>query len=460
MKNTAEKVTKLLIGEKVKRLRNTHALTKERLAEKAEVDVKTIHRLEKGEGASPDTLQRVAEAFGGSVMEFTMLNLDYGSLAQRSSQELSSIKGALYELLEIKKINSDEHHEMRELIEKLKVEFTLPPLPPPPEGEVDSQNDPTQPLEKLDLGGAIIRVLKETKPWVKYAPVDKNKPALAHRLHDYGFKHQPYFCDLGQWRLGLFKHPHLYFSDFANKDYGKSKIPGVLYLALCSNQSKEGLVVRLWDSPYYAMNSSTPARGAADPFICLAYRSEKLNTRHFVINLEKFEIDEDEAARRSHFAGSLLLDATQEYTANFELIGGGRISNAYEPYSDDKRSGKILKYNPGKLIKENDLPPVYIPWNISLKEGLGIVLQYFHPIPIWFRSRLELSAIQLGLGPHIEYSGKSHDDSCLSVSWPRINRFEAMVLLFNYYPWFRRCVNKESIDLIAKTDEPIAKTPQ
>ena len=392
-----------------------------------------------------------------------MLNLDNRRFTQMSPEELNGLKMSLNELLEIKKINSDMYHEMREIIEmaeKSKVPLELPPLPPPPEGEVAALlNESPRPLEKLDLAGAIIRALKETKSWVKYAPVDKNRPTLAHRLRDYGFIQQPYFCDLGQWRLGLFKSSRLYFADFAKKGYDKSKIPGVLYLALCSNESKEGLVVRLWDSPYYAMNGFSPAHVAADPFIGLAYRSKKLNTRRFVINLEKFEIDKSEAARRTpDFAESLLLDATQEYTASFELIGGGRISNAYEPFSDDKKWGKILKYNPEKLIKENDLPPVYIPWNISLKEGLGIVLRYFHPIPIWFRSRLELSAIQLGLGRHIEYSGKSHDDSCLSVSWPRVNRFEAMVLLLNYYSWFRRCVNKERIDLIAKTDEPITKT--
>jgi len=49
MKNTAEKVTKLLIGEKVKRLRTMKAWSQEKLAEKAGVDVRTIQRLENGE---------------------------------------------------------------------------------------------------------------------------------------------------------------------------------------------------------------------------------------------------------------------------------------------------------------------------------------------------------------------------------------------------------------------------
>lgn len=455
MKNTAEKVTKLLMGEKVKRLRNTKALSQEKLAEKADVDVRTIQRLENGKSTKGDTLQRVAEAFGISVIEFTLLNFDNVRLAPGSSQELSSIKSSLYKLLEIKKINSEEYSEMRErieMVEKQKGEFAWPPRPA---GEDDSsQNEPTLPSEKLDLPGAIIRVLKEIKPWVKYAPADEDKPTLAHRLHECGFTHQPYFCDLGQWRIGLFKKSGLYFSDFAKKGYDRSKIPGVLYLAISSNESKEGLVLRLWDSPYYPL--SYEAINQTDPFITLTYRSKKTNLCDFSINLEKFETKGYHVP--SHFANSLLLDATQEYAANFELIGGGQMYNAYEPFSDYKGWGKTLNYNPEKLIKEKDLPPVYIPWNINLKAGLGIVLQYFHPIPTWFRSHLELSGIQLGLGPHSEYNGEQHDGSCLSVSWPRVNRFQAMVLLFNYYPWFKRCVKKERIDLIAKTDEPVSKT--
>jgi len=82
MKNTAEKVTKLLIGEKVKRLRTTQALSQEKLAEKADVDVKTIQRLEKGDGARDDTLLRVAEVFKVPVTEFTMLNLDNGRFTE------------------------------------------------------------------------------------------------------------------------------------------------------------------------------------------------------------------------------------------------------------------------------------------------------------------------------------------------------------------------------------------
>ncbi len=249
MKNTAEKVTKLLIGEKVKRLRTTQALSQEKLAEKAGVDVRTIQRLENGENAKGDTLQRVAEAFSVPVTEFTLLNLDNGRFAQMSPQELSGLKESLHELSDSGRINREEYYEMRERIEvaeKEKAAMELPPLPPPPDGTKNTEaeispNEPIALLEKLDFLGAVKRVLSETKPWVKYAPVDKDNPSLAHQLREQGFVSQPLISDSGPFRVGFFKREFSYVREFMARVNSPA-----LYLTINRLETNEGIVIRLW----------------------------------------------------------------------------------------------------------------------------------------------------------------------------------------------------------------------
>lgn len=167
LKETKEKVARLLIGKKIRRLREEQAWSQDKLAEKASVDKRTIQRLEDGEKKGHgDTLQRVADALMKSVTEFTMMNIENGRLFQMDSQALQALKEDLNEFLEIKKINLEEYQEMQPLIEtveKQKVEITLPPLPPAPEGVVEPlPNELEQPLEQLDLIAAIKRVLTET----------------------------------------------------------------------------------------------------------------------------------------------------------------------------------------------------------------------------------------------------------------------------------------------------------
>lgn len=430
MKNTAEKVTKLLIGEKVKLLRSIQSLTKEKLAEKAEVDVKTIHRLEKGEGASPDTLQRVAEAFGISVMEFTMLNLDYGNLIQRSSQELSIIKNSVHELLENKKINADEYREMRELIEtveKQKVEFALPPLLTPPKDVEPLPDEPTEPLERLDFIGAIKRVLVETKLWVKYAPVDKNQLTVAHKLRERAFISQPYFCDLGFHRIGFFKQG---FS-----------VPGALYLAISRNGTNEGLVIRMWPEVTWP------------PVLTLLYRSLSNNERLFHINLRDFEIS-SQTREYYHYNYQVhpdLLNATMASKPNFVLTRA-ELWNACGNWNGHD----YTEYHSERLIKVGELPPVHIPWTIDLRRSAHLV--FIQPMePMWYRRYFGWVKVELGLGHHYDIRGILHEDSHLLVTWPWFFKFVAKFLSVWSHQKYRECLNRQGIDLIALTDQPTPK---
>jgi len=116
MNKTAEKVAKLLIGEKVKRLYTQQALSQKEMAAKAGVDVKTIQRLENGETAKGDTLQRIAKALDVPVTEFSMwLGLDNWSISQMSLSELNNLKISLSGLSESQKINREEQVEMQEI---------------------------------------------------------------------------------------------------------------------------------------------------------------------------------------------------------------------------------------------------------------------------------------------------------------------------------------------------------
>lgn len=430
MKNSAEKVSKLLIGEKVNRLRNTHALTKEKLAEKAEVDVKTIHRLEKGEGASLDTLQRVAEALGVAVTEFTMLNLDYGSFVQRIPQELSSIKSSVYELLEIKKITPEEYNEMRELIEaveKQKIEFTLPSLPAPLAGAENLESEmqlnvPLELLDELNLFDAIKRVMTETKPWVKYAPIDKNQPTLAHKLRQWGFISQPYFCKRGAYKIGLFKQ-------------GFPSHTG-LYLVINSYETAEGAVVRLW--PYHQFSSD---------MIILLYRSLSGNERLFCVNMREYKYETTNLSGDYNiFHGGFfpdLLNATRLGSPNFELRNRYYINNAW---------GYGFYYNPELVIKTDEQPPIHLPWTIELYDK-QISLKFNCPTeePMRFVRNLGVVSVNIVLGEH----GYKQEDKTphLTIIWPQFSEFVVKFLAFWHGPKYKRCNNSERIDLVKLTDQ-------
>ena len=57
------------MGNKIKALRTTHAMTQEDLAARAGVGVATVQRAERGQRAAPNTLASIASAFGVSAAE-------------------------------------------------------------------------------------------------------------------------------------------------------------------------------------------------------------------------------------------------------------------------------------------------------------------------------------------------------------------------------------------------------
>lgn len=403
MKNTAEKVTKLLIGEKVRRLRTMQALSQEKLAEKAKVDVKTIQRLEKGDGARDDTLLRVAEAFEIPVTEFTMLSIDNGSLTQRSSQELNGLKMSLHELLENGKINQEEHYEMREHIEeaeKQRAAIELPPLPPPPENAKNSKseippNEPITLLEKLDFFDAVKHALSETQPWVKYAPIDKNKPSWGHLLREYGFIFRPYISDFGPFRIGFFRKgiPPYY----------------ALFLAISRRESSEGLVVRLSPTLIYAdwCEGTTPEVTA--PFLSLFYRSRNNNAQLLNINLEWFHFDEHDLG---NWFFDMLLQATANSTPNFEFTGAW-FGNSYGSLFTRAKIYDSESYFFKRLIKVGKMNPVEIPWSISCMERSSISLNYCHPVPTIWHTHPKLISVEIKLPNSVE------ENSRIAISWPK-----------------------------------------
>jgi len=431
MKNTAEKVTKLLFGEKVKRLRNICALTKEKLAEKAEVDVKTIHRLEKGEGASPDTLQRVAKALDVPVTEFTMLNLNNGRFTQMSPQQLNGVKESLHELSSSGKINREAYRAMQERIEMAeqpKTVVELPPLQPPPKEVEITPIELTEPLERLDFIGAIKRVLTETKPWVKYAPVDVSQPTLAHILRDRAFISQPYFCDLGLYRVGFFKQG---FSS-----------PSALFLAISRQGTNEGLVVRLWPEVTWP------------PLLPLLYRSLNNNERLFDINLRDFEIysqTREDYRFNGHQELPELLNATIGSKPNFVLTRA-KFWNACGRWN----SRPYAEYNPERVIKMGELPAVHIPWNIDLLRSAHLV--YIQPMePMWYRRYFGWVKVELGLGRHYDINRNLHENSYLLVTWPWFFKAVAKFLTVWSHEKYGACLNRQGIDLTELTDQPTSK---
>jgi transcriptional regulator with XRE-family HTH domain len=436
LKETKEKVARLLIGKKIRRLREEQAWPQDRLADKARVDKRTIQRLEDGTTARGNTLQMIAEAFKIPVTEFTVTNLDNGRLFQIDLPELQALKDDLNEFLETKKINHEEYQEMQTLIEtfeKKKIESALPSLPSAPEGVVEPVPDELEkPLERLDLISTIKRVLTETTPWVKYAPVDKNNPSVAHKLRERVFISQPYFCNLGGFRVGFFREG---FSS-----------PGALYLAISRNETNEGLVVKLWPT-FDGFWLST-----------LLYRSMKNNEGLFEINLRDFEIRVKPwnyylDGRAQVYTD--LLNATMSSKPNFVLWDTGyinalvyRVRSKYRDYSD---------YDPERLINARELPPIHIPWNIGLGSS-SIHLVYVHPIePMWFRQYFGWTKVELGLGSHYDTKGQHQNDSHLTVTWPRFFKFRAKVLSFWSHSKYKNCLDRKEIDLIALTDNPVAE---
>jgi len=58
------------LGKKIKKLRLSHKITQETLADLCEIDVRTIQRIEKGEfGLGLPTVYAIAEAFKMSVSD-------------------------------------------------------------------------------------------------------------------------------------------------------------------------------------------------------------------------------------------------------------------------------------------------------------------------------------------------------------------------------------------------------
>lgn len=395
MKNTTEKVTKLLIGEKVRQLRNARAWSQERLAEKATIDTRTIQRVEKGKGASDDTLLRVAEAFGISVTEFTMLNLSNGGFTQMSPQELSGLTGALHELFNNDKIIRKEYNEMLERVEIA--------------GKEKAANEPMFSLEKLDFLSVVKRVLSETKT-------------------ENGSDFQPYISDFRAFRIGFFRMgipPH-----------------STLFLAISRRESSEGLVVRL--SPTRAFRDwcqgSLPEVKA--PFLDLFYRSRNNDSQMLHINLEWFHFEAGYLSIDSIFDG--VLQATINGTPNFELTDSW-FKNSYDMRPEIYDSGS---YFFKRLIKIDKMNPIEIPWTIRSTFS-SIVLQYSHPVPtIWHRDR-HMMSLEIVLPVSVE------EKSRIAVSWPRFGKLQLIYFKLRslFYIDKTQFLPAEDFDLVAYLDD-------
>lgn len=412
MNKTAEKVAKLLIGEKVKRLYTQQALSQKEIAAKASVDVKTMQRLENGETAKGDTLRRVAEALNVPVTEFSMwLGLDNGSIAQMSLPELNSLKMSLSELSENRKINREEHDEIREIIEmaeKQKANLILPPLPPPPAGaeNLESEMQPNVPLElleELNLFDAIKRVMTETKPWARYAPADKNQPTLAHKLREKGFIAQPCIGDFGPYRVGLFKQ-------------GKMDNPSPsLYLAIHTRDTTEGLVILL--SPP-RLRGNSPSHS----YLPIFYRSLNNNQRFFKLNFELYNLESLEGTYGEPFLG--LLNTTMTYNPNFKLTGG-KIGTSFMSYGWSEDS-----YMFNRMIRIEKLNPFEIAWGIDFEHDLASASRYWmRPLHIWLIYNHPLNHGRRQISVELNFDGNPVFDkdlnltlrpsSRLSITWPK-----------------------------------------
>lgn len=433
MNKTVEKVAKLLIGEKVKRLYSQQALSQKEIAAKASVDVKTIQRLENGETAKGDTLQRVAKALDVPVTEFSMLlGLDNGSIAQMSLPELNGLKMSLSKLVESRKINREEYVEMRELIEMVQKSNTpleLPPLPPPPENFEPPHAEPKELLEELSFIDAIKRVLTENKLWVKYAPADKNQPTLAHKLRQWGFISQPYFCKTESpqflnesYQIGLFKR-------------GFPSHIG-LYLVINNNRTNEGIVVQLW--PYHVSSS--------DYSIIFLYRSLSGNESVLNVNMREFIITH---GRNNHYAPysaffSDLLDATRNSNSNFEMKNCD-INNAW---------GYGFYYNPALVIKTGEQPPIHLPWTIDLYRSMSLKFNYPIGKPMLFVRKPGYVSVNIALGERYDHNdGQRYKTPHLTVIWPQFSEFATKFLAFWRDPKYKKCNNSERIDLAKLTDQ-------
>lgn len=190
---------------------------------------------------------------------------------------------------------------------------------------------------ELEWTGAIT----STEPWVKYAPVDVNRPTLAHTLRERAFISQPYFCNLGSYRAGFFKQG---FSS-----------PSALFLAISRHGTNEGLVIRLWPEVTWP------------PLLPLLYRSFNNNERRFDINLRDFEIysqTRKDYRFNNHQELPELLNATMVGKPNFVLTRAV-LWNACGRWN----SHPYAEYNPERVIKVGELPSVHIPWNIDLRRS-------------------------------------------------------------------------------------------
>ncbi len=446
-KKTKEKVARLLVGKKIKRLRDEQAWSQEKLAEKAEVNKRTFQKLEGGKKVSGDTLQRVAEALKTPVTEFTLVNLENDTLFKMGPLELQSFKEDLNEFLE-NRINREEYQEMQALIEtveKQKVEIALPPLPPAPEGVVEPLlGELDKPFEQLDLSSTIKRVFTETTPWVKYAPVDKNNPSLAHQLRERGFISRPYISDFGPFRVGFFRRGVM--------------TPTSLFLAIHKRGTNEGFVIRLWPT-------KDRSKYQISPFLIFFYRSAKNNERVFSINLEFFRVErvgESYEFKKFYRAHGFyepyeyyheffpeLLNATANTDPNFELTGGSLHKGSF--------AWSVDSYAFERMIRIQRLKPIEIAWTIDFYSPDTIVLNYDHPVQtILGRANTPIS-VTLAYGKKLDFSTASKTavyTSDLSITLPRLSKLAVKLHSTFYHPCYKNFLNPKKIDLIALTDAP------
>jgi len=303
----------------------------------------------------------------------------------------------------------------------------LQPLPPPPKNLEPPLAEPTELPEGLNFIDAIKRVLTESKPWVKYAPADKNQPTLAHKLREWGFISQPYFCERGVYRIGLFKQ-------------GFSSHSG-LYLVISSNKNNEGAVVRLW--PYHPLNSERLE-------LILLYRSLNEDEKLFSVNMRDFEITslkENYYLLHGEFFPELL-NATRIGKPNFELTSF-QINNAW-----GENMYGLSKYNPELVVKTGMQPPIHLPWTIDLYFNDGISLKFICPTekPMRFIRNLSFVKVDIALGKYY-YNGQYCRTSRLRVLWPQFSEFVTKFLAFWIHPKYKRCMAREGIDLVRFMDQ-------
>lgn len=307
----------------------------------------------------------------------------------------------------------------------------LPPLPPPKDSE-PQHAELTEPLVRLGFIDAVKQVLAETQPWVKYAPVDKNKPSLAHQLREQGFVFRPLISDFGSFRIAFFRAglpPH-----------------SGLFLAINRRESNEGLVVRLWPTLIYKWWCEGDTENTVAPFLSLFYRSRNNNSRMLNVNLDWFHFDDDVLGYDYIRLLDTLLQATSNSTPNFELTQSW-IENSYGTYF---RSGGLL-YEPeayffDRFIKVEKMNPIEIPWSINLLNRSSISLKYNHPVPTIWHNRPRLVSVNIDLPDSLERNSR------IDVSWPQFGQLYTKLLSFNY-PAYKDFLPAKDFDLVTYLDQ-------